>query len=168
MKSIKMKSIGCLLVLMILLSIQPVNGEVIPIYVGLDSINDSVTMSVNLSVNNYSIYVNAQGYITYSVAYFSISRDDFVYFTVSSDDSSHEEYGRLVVAETGEYNFTFRLSFPSDDEYVNYEVILSEIEIIYQTKTSIIAEAPYGLGFVFLAMVCLMLFKISRRKERKH
>ena len=59
---------------------------------------------------------------------------------------------RLTLTESGEYNFTFTMDGESTD-YLNYEIILVETEIIYHPKTSIISEAPYGLTFIVIALM---------------
>ena len=158
--------------MIVLLSIQTVNAEVISVYAGVNSIDDSVVIPKNLPVNNYSIYVNAEGRIDdyvggYSI--FTIMRYNIVYFTISLDYSqsnfgniSNEVERRFIVSEAGEYNFTFSFYSVYEGDYVNYEILLSEIEIIYNPKTSIISQATYGLEFVFLAIFTLRILKTRR------
>lgn len=47
--------------------------------------------------------------------------------------------------------------------YINFQIVFTDIDVQTLTKTSIIAEAPYGIGIVGIALIGVTCIYIRKR-----
>ena len=143
-----------------------------PVYAGVNYDTSSVSFVRTLPTGNYSVYVNVAGDLSdwisgYST--FSIIKNAATYLSISVSGNTlfinYTEERRLVITETGDYTFNFTIDGAYQGDYLNYEVLLAEIEIVYQPKTSIISEAPYGFMFVVGSLIGVAVINSLRRKK---
>lgn len=157
-----------IVILCLNLSINTGSGVNIPVYVGVNYDNPSTFSLVTLEANNYSIYFHTEGFL-YGYGEFTIIRGSKIFFTITStsvgsiNDTIEQ---RLTLTELGDYNFTFIVKGDDSRNYLNYEVILVESEIIYHPKTSIISEVPYGFAFIVIALIGVAIVNSQRRNRR--
>lgn len=143
--------------------IQPSQATNTIVNVGLTETYPTHSELVYLDANNYTITVNANGYIWDANTEFYLKKDSTILFVFV-------EYGiedietvtsRLTIKETGNYNFSFFLNDAYAD-YVNYEVILTEMDLVINPKTDIISEAPYGMLMIIAGIICYALYSKKR------
>jgi len=148
-------------------------GALIPVYAGVNYDNPSTSFVQSLPTGNYSVYVNVAGDLSDYISghsTFSIIKNSAIYLSISVDGDTlfinYTEERRLVITETGDYTFNFIIDGAFHGDYLNYEVLLAETEIVYQPKTSIISEAPYGFAFIVIALIGVAIVNSQRRNRR--
>lgn len=145
-------------------------GVNIPVYVGVKNDHPSESVLVPLEVRNYSVFVHVEGLLNFQLSHttFNIIKNSRVYFTVTTGYPlslmNYSKEGRIIITEAEKYNFSFYID-GGISEYLNYEVLLAETEIVYHPKTSIISKAPYGLTFMLIALIGVSFLNIQRRKR---
>lgn len=147
-------------------------GVSTPVYAGINYNNPSVSFVRSLEKGNYSVYVNVAGVLTdwiYGYSIFSIIKNSVTYLSISVKGSTlfinYTEERRLAITETGNYTFNFAMDGANEGDYLNYEVLMAETEIVYHPKTSIISEAPYGIFSIFLALIGVTVLHVKKRNQ---
>lgn len=151
--------------------IQPSQGTNTIVNIGLIKAYSSHSQLVYLEADNYTITVHTYGTMHgdsisyYANTQFYLQKDSSNLFVYSKEAFELNETisSRLTIKETGNYTFSFYLNYPDEGDYVNYEIIITEVDLIIHPKTSIISEAPYGLVFMLLAVLVIGFMKKRSR-----
>ncbi|PWI47732.1 hypothetical protein CEE45_10140 [Candidatus Heimdallarchaeota archaeon B3_Heim] len=150
--------------IILLINIGSVKANQISIIGGATTTTSS-QQSVFIPVGDYHVFINASGYLGSSVAYCTASNSTTTLFTWTTSDSVDSWTGQITFSSSNTINFTFEIQTIYTTSYeMTFQIILTDLDVATITKTGIVADATWGIEFIGLALICVSLVLLRKRR----
>lgn len=133
----------------------------------------SSQQSVFIPAGDYHVFIEANGSAGSYVAYVTASNSTATLFTWTTSPSGLSSLqdtwtGQITFSSSNSLNFTFEIQTIYTTSYeVTFQIIFTDLNVATITKTSIIAEAPYGLGIISIALIGVTVYFMHKKRLEK-
>lgn len=170
----KNKKISLILVIsMVLFSINliPVSANQISVIGAATSITTS-QITIDIPAGDYHVLILAEGYLIESfaadgVAICTASNGTIDIFAWTTSINIDNWTGQVTFSYTTAVTFTFEIQTTNtyDTFEMTWQIVFTDLDVATITKSSIIAEAPYELGIIGIALIGVACVHIRRRRQ---